>query len=120
MPDIFVFGSNKAGIHGAGAASFARQFHRAEMGVGEGRTGYAYALPTKDENIEKLPWKEIDAAIGRFCDYARKYAGLTFNLTPVGTGLAGWPMRKVLKSLKKHKMPDNVYLSSTWVTDGDW
>jgi hypothetical protein len=45
---IFVFGSNLAGRHGAGSALEAKRFHGAEQGIGIGRTGNAYAIPTKD------------------------------------------------------------------------
>lgn len=43
---IFVFGSNLAGIHGAGAAAFAERTLGAQRDVGHGRTGQCYALPT--------------------------------------------------------------------------
>ena len=45
---IFVFGSNLAGRHGKGAALWARQHRGAVYGVGVGRTGDSYAIPTKD------------------------------------------------------------------------
>ena len=51
VPDgntVFVFGSNPGGVHGAGAAKTARDMFGAQTGVGEGMTGNAYALPTKD------------------------------------------------------------------------
>lgn len=48
---IFVFGSNLAGRHGKGAALIARQRFGAVYGVGEGFTGNAYAIPTKDQNL---------------------------------------------------------------------
>ena len=54
-PWIFVFGSNLAGRHGKGAALFARQERGAIYGVGQGRTGNAYAIPTKDERLRTLP-----------------------------------------------------------------
>lgn len=51
IPDgntVMVFGSNTQGIHGAGAAKFAKDMFGAQIGVVEGITGNAYALPTKD------------------------------------------------------------------------
>lgn len=56
VPDgntIFVFGSNPGGVHGAGAAKTARDMFGAQTGVGEGMTGNAYALPTKDLEASK-------------------------------------------------------------------
>lgn len=45
---VFCFGSNKLGIHGAGAALYAKNNHGAVQGQGEGRQGNSYAIPTKD------------------------------------------------------------------------
>lgn len=69
---IFVFGSNLAGGHGAGAAKAAREHYGARYGVGSGRTGRAYAIPTKDGRSggslsrpeENLPveWKQYVSA----------------------------------------------------------
>ena len=44
--EIFVFGSNLAGMHGGGAARTANKLFGAEMGVGVGPTGQCYAIPT--------------------------------------------------------------------------
>ena len=49
MTTIFVFGSNKAGIHGAGAALHAKLKYEAKIGSWIGRTGNAYAIPTKNK-----------------------------------------------------------------------
>jgi hypothetical protein len=50
--EIFVFGSNLAGRHGAGAALAALKDHGAIYGRGEGLQGQSYAIPTKD----RTPW----------------------------------------------------------------
>lgn len=52
---IFVFGSNEAGVHGAGAAAYAMRFRGAVYGEGVGRKGRSYAIPTKDMEIKTLP-----------------------------------------------------------------
>ena len=49
---IFVFGSNPEGRHGAGAAKYAKDNFGAVYGQGEGLQGQAYALPTKDLRIK--------------------------------------------------------------------
>lgn len=51
---IFVFGSNLAGVHGAGSARAALEKHGAEYGVGVGLCGNSYAIPTKDEHIQSI------------------------------------------------------------------
>jgi len=114
---IFCFGSNKDGIHGAGAARFAHKHHGARMGVGEGLTGNSYALPTKGHGITDMTLDQIEVHVVRFLDYAKANPEYDFALTPVGTGLAGHAKRDIWAMLEKHGLPRNVYLTSTWVTE---
>ena len=44
--EIFVFGSNRLGIHGKGAALTAKRKFGAKCGVGSGLTGRCYAFVT--------------------------------------------------------------------------
>lgn len=115
MATIFVFGSNLAGRHGKGAALHARTFFGAQIGVGEGRTGNAYAIPTKDAALQTLPLSEVSQAIKRFADYARANPDETFHLTPVGTGLAGLAKRDIWAAVKAARIPPNVLLTSSWL-----
>lgn len=90
MKTIFVFGSNLQGIHGAGAALHARRHFGAELGVGQGRTGDAYAIPTKATCRKSLTLEEIRPHVAEFILYAQRHPELTFNVTRVGCGLAGF------------------------------
>ena len=114
METIFVFGSNKAGRHGAGAALHARKAWGAELGVGEGLTGKAYALPTKDEKIQSMPQSEVFAAIERFVNFAKENDDKLFLLTPVGCGLAGNDAREVASFVRSKNPPSNVVLTMSW------
>jgi len=87
---IFVFGSNRAGIHGAGAALTARKHYGALQTVGEGLQGSSYALPTKDEHIETLPLEVIGEHVRRFLVFATSRRDLIFFVTRIGCGLAGY------------------------------
>lgn len=87
---IFVFGSNLAGRHGKGAALWARRHRGAIYGQGAGRQGDAYAIPTKDERLQVLDLAAIQAHVRQFIDYARRHPDWTFELTPIGCGLAGY------------------------------
>lgn len=109
---IFVFGSNLAGQHGAGAALFARKCHGAVYGVGCGRTGDAYAIPTKDENLKTLPLIVIRTEVEYFKLYARENPNLTFNVTRIGCGLAGYKDEDIAPMFKNS--PDNCLLPSEW------
>lgn len=86
---IFVFGSNLAGIHGAGAAKAAVIYYDAEIGVGFGPTGSAYALPTKHGDLSCLTLKQIELYAEQFCIYTQDNPDLSFFVTRVGCGLAG-------------------------------
>lgn len=92
---IFVFGSNLAGRHGAGAALYAAQRYGAIYGVGRGRTGAAYALPTKREIpgtkiLTPLTLDEINFYVKELISYARENPDLTFEITRVACGRAGY------------------------------
>jgi hypothetical protein len=113
--EIFVFGSNKGGIHGAGAAKYAAERYNAQYGVGEGPTGNAYAIPTKDENLASLPLYEIEISIEDFLSYAHRHPDMLFLFTPVGCGLAGKSKKDVWAILKKLNVPTNVVLTSSWL-----
>lgn len=87
---IFVFGSNLAGRHGAGAALCARQKHGAIYGKGEGLQGNSYAIPTKDDKLQTLSLEMIEIYVKRFLVFARENPQIAFTITPIGCGLAGY------------------------------
>lgn len=87
---IWVFGSNLAGRHGAGAAKVARLKFGAIYGVGEGRTGKAYAIPTKDADLKVLPLDRIAEGVRAFLEHAALTPSTRYFVTRVGCGLAGY------------------------------
>jgi hypothetical protein len=87
---IFVFGSNLAGRHGKGAALWARQHRGAVYGVGVGRTGDSYAIPTKHGRLQTLSLEAIASHVRTFIGYAEQHPELRSQLTPIGCGLAGY------------------------------
>ena len=89
-PFIFVFGSNLAGRHGKGAALTAKQDYGAVYGQGEGLQGSAYAIPTKDWNLCRLPLKSIEFYVNRFIEHARANPENRYYVTRIGCGLAGF------------------------------
>lgn len=109
---IFVFGSNLAGRHGKGAAKCAFDFYGAVYGVGRGRTGNSYAIPTKNENFRSLSLQEIKIYVEEFLDYARSNPELEFFVTAVGTGLAGYDHEDISPMFAD--APFNCQLPSNW------
>jgi len=106
--EIFVFGSNLAGRHGKGAALAARGLWGAKYGVGVGRTGRAYAIPTKDEDLRTLGLVNIRHHVGEFLRYARNNPDLRFLLTPIGCGLAGYKPEDIAPMFRD--APPNVVI----------
>ncbi len=109
---IFVFGSNLAGRHGRGAALFAREQRGATHGIGVGRTGDAYAIPTKDERLRVLPLDRIAPYVADFLAYARANPGLQFEVTRVGCGLAGYEEEEIRPMFEG--APPNCDLPEGW------
>ncbi len=89
---IFVFGSNLAGRHGAGAALDARRLHGAVYGVAEGLMGNSYGIATKDRELKPRSLDEIKQSVETFLAFARDVqdTGMQFQVTRIGCGLAGY------------------------------
>lgn len=87
---IFVFGSNRAGIHGAGAARHAYTQLGAVWEQGEGLMGTSYAIPTKGHRLEVLKLEDIKVHVDKFIEFAWERRDLTFFVTRIGCGLAGY------------------------------
>ena len=102
--EIFVFGSNIHGAHGGGAAWYAHKNFGAEWGVGEGLTGRTYALPTMEGE------DSLKHAVERFIACAKEHPELTFLVTAVGCGIAGYTPNVVAPLFKDATSLKNVYL----------
>lgn len=114
---VFVFGSNLAGRHGKGAALDAVSKYGAEYGVGEGRTGNAYALPTKDASLKTRSLREIEQSYIRFWKYALRHPDIHFLVTPFGTGLAGYGAEEIWPIVKTSGMLRNLWFTGDWFND---
>ena len=102
--EIFVFGSNIQGSHGGGAAWYAHKQFGAEWGIGEGLTGRTYALPTM-EGIASLKH-----AVEHFVACAKQHPELTFLVTAVGCGIAGYRPNEVAPLFTEATSLENVFL----------
>lgn len=119
-PQVFVFGSNTGGIHGAGAARYALNKHGAIWGVGEGAAGSSYAIPTKG-HIQliggarvgsTLPLITIQEHVNTFLAFAKAFPVLAFQVTRIGCGLAGLKDEWVAPMFAD--APDNCYFDTVW------
>lgn len=109
---VFVYGSNTLGHHGAGAAKLAMTNFGAVYGNGYGRDGQAYGIPTKDDKIETMSLGAIAEEVKRFLRYAASHQKEEFLVTKIGCGLAG--LREEHIALMFNGASDNVVLPEGW------
>ena len=107
--EIFVFGSNLAGMHGGGAARIAHEKFGAEWGVGVGRTGQCYAIPTMQGGVET-----IRPYVDEFIQYAQQHPDLIFLVTRIGCGIAGFTDQQIAPLFKPAKDFENVAFPAGW------
>lgn len=94
--EVWVFGSNEAGVHGLGAALIARERFGAVWGVGYGYmqsasgTGHCFAIPTKNRKIEPLSVQRISGYVEIFLRDYERMPDLEFFITSIGCGLTGY------------------------------
>lgn len=112
---VFVFGSNTEGRHGAGAAYHAYTKYGAIYGKASGRQGNAYAIITKDLRLGRrsIPLPHIEAQVRAFLAYASSEPSITFLVSPIGCGLAGYTPSEIGPMFKN--APKNVQLPDSFV-----
>lgn len=108
--EIFVFGSNLAGHHGGGAARVAMDKFGAVWGQGVGLQGQCYAIPTMQGGVET-----IKPYVDKFIDFARRHGELTFLVTRIGCGIAGFTDEEIAPLLSVAVDMENVVLPRTFV-----
>jgi len=109
---VFVFGSNSAGVHGAGAAKEAYSKHGARYGKGYGHHGDSFAIPTKDMEIETLPLHRVKQYVEGFLAYANCHRKQTFHVTRIGCGLAGFKDEEIAPLFEKATA--NCWFDTGW------
>jgi hypothetical protein len=107
--EIFVFGSNLSGIHGAGAARTALIWG-AKIGVPEGLEGKTYAIPTRDYKIKTMPVSIIKSFVDEFITFAKNTPSRTFLVTEIGCGLAGLTPEEVAPLFSNAIDVQNIFL----------
>lgn len=110
---VFVFGSNTAGVHGAGAARVAKGFG-AEFGRGQGLVGNSYAIPTKNGWFQSLNLEEIEIEVKLFISCAKNHLSKRFWITRIGCGLAGYLDEQIAPMFKG--APLNCSFPANWET----
>lgn len=107
--EIFVFGSNLAGMHGGGAARTARLHFGAVLGNGDGPQGQSYAIPTMQGGVET-----IRPYVDKFIRYAKAHPDETFLVTPIGCGIAGFTPEDIAPLFEDAVYVENIYLPQSF------
>ncbi len=107
---VFVFGSNTEGRHGAGAAKLAAQKFGAQYGNPSGLQGQSYAIVTKDlkGGQRSVSLEQITQQMQEFAGFAKNTPDKEFLLTPIGTGLGGYSTQEMQEAIKGIQFPQNV------------
>lgn len=104
--EVFVFGSNGMGMHGAGAAAVAVRKFGAKFGQAEGLQGRSYAIDTMDG------FEAMAEQVLRFVEFAREHPELRFLVTEIGCGIAGYTPEEVAPLFAG--VPKNVVLPESF------
>ena len=107
--EVFVFGSNLAGMHGGGAAYAAFKKFGAIWGRGVGLQGQSYAIPTMQGGVETIrPY--VDA----FIDFALSRPDLFFYVTRIGCGIAGFADAEIAPLFADARAVPNICLPESF------
>lgn len=103
--EIFVFGSNLAGMHAGGAARIACRCFGAVWGQGVGLQGQSYAIPTMQGGVGT-----IRPYVDEFIDFARRHPHLKFLVTEIGCGIAGFTPEEIAPLFAAAVSVENIWL----------
>lgn len=105
--EVIIFGSNLEGNHVGGLARVCRERWGAMNGKGVGIQGQCYALPTMG-GIPQLIMYSVDLYY-----YIISHPELTFYLTKVGCGIAGYKEEEIIPIFSSWDM-DNLIKPEGW------
>lgn len=116
---VWVFGSNLAGIHGAGSARVAHTVYGRPYGMNYSVGIYqdinlreSYGIPTKDAKIETLSIPIIIQFVEIFKEFVKASPGKIFFITRIGCGYAGYTDEQMAPLFKG--IPENVSIPESW------
>jgi len=107
--EVFVFGSNLAGMHGGGAAYVAYRKFGALMGQGVGLQGQSYAIPTMQGGVES-----IRPYVDEFIQFAKEHPDKVFLVTRIGCGIAGFRDEEIAPLFAAAQDVENIVLPPNW------
>lgn len=114
---VFVFGSNRQGRHGKGAALTARTKFGAIYGQAKGLQGQSYAIVTKElrSNYKPVTIDEVKEGIDNFIIFAKENTDLTFYVVEIGCNLAYFTVEQIAPLFRPALRLKNVYLPQRFI-----
>lgn len=107
--EVFVFGSNLEGAHGGGAALLAWRKFGAIWGQGVGLQGQSYGIPTMQGGVDT-----IKPYVDEFIAFAKQHPKLTFLVTRIGCGIAGFTNEEISPLFEEAHGIGNIVLPPGW------
>ena len=116
---------------GAGAALAAVKHFGAVHGVGFGYSqktahnpasrrkmlvAHSFAIPTKDWSLQTLPLEQIKLYVESFLAFAKANKNLTFKMTQIGCGLAGYEAADIAPMFAEYEEAcnSNITYDTAW------
>ena len=98
-----------AGAHSGGAALLAYRKFGAIWGQGVGLQGQSYGIPTMQGGVET-----IAPYVDEFIEFAKAHPELTFFVTKIGCGIAGFSEAEISPLFKNAHGIANIILPRGW------
>ena len=109
--EVLVFGADAEGSHQIGMSKWACERFAANVGVNEGLTGQAYAIPMLDKDKETT-----FASIGKFISFTKSRPQVNFFVTKLHDDFKGFTLKETALMFKDALSIDNIFLPKEYYT----
>jgi hypothetical protein len=118
--EVFVFGTNQFAKHAGGAAMIAAEKFGTLNGIAPiGLCGQSYGIITTSFTDQPVSLHFVQLQVEALYEFARLRPELTFYVTKIGTGIAGFPMAEMQDLFfQVHiQKPNNIILPKEFTTN---
>lgn len=106
--EIIVFGSNGSGRHDGGLAKICKDKFGAIYGQSYGLQGQSFGINTMDGD------QKMALDVNGFIGFAKQNSNLTFLLTKIGCGIAGFTEQDIAPMLYEAIKLENIHLPESF------
>lgn len=116
--EVFVYGSNQFGMHNAGSAKTAANLFGAKFGDAPiGLLDQSYGIITTSFSDHSVTIGFIESQVKVLYEFAKLRPDLTFYVTKIGTGIAGFSIDQIGSIFKSLLKPNNIILPKEFSND---